>query len=52
MFFLLLATMVIPLPVADEKEIPVGVYYYAWYGNLDGTPGTRHWDYTPSTSPS
>ncbi len=46
MFLLLLATMVIPLPVAEEKEIPVGVYYYAWYGNLDGTPGTRHWDYT------
>lgn len=42
-----------PPPQTETKETSqktlIGIYFYLWYGNPDGTPGTRHWDNTPDT---
>ncbi len=35
-------------PIKREKTL-VGIYFYTWFGNQDGSPGSRHWDNTPDT---
>lgn len=36
----------VPDPVTPietgKKRTLVGIYFYLWFGNMDGTPGTRH----------
>ncbi len=49
---ILLIHSILPRPPPETKETPsttqtdtlVGIYFYLWYGNMDGTPGERHWD--------
>jgi len=37
------------LPKFVDNRVYVAVYYYAWFGNENGSQGSRHWDNTLDT---